>query len=87
MKKVLIISPFYNGLFKYTRPLYEELCKDYKGEFEFKHLGNPDMTFDLDNIKKIVNKLCDEIIEYNPDIIHYNYGTYDIEMLIIIKCT
>ena len=82
MKKVLIISPFYNGLFKYTRPLYEELCKSYKGKFEFKHLGNPDMTFEIDKIEKIVDKLCDEIIEYNPDIIHYNYGTYDIEMLI-----
>jgi hypothetical protein len=82
MKKVLIISPFYNGLFKYTRPLYEELKKEYKGKFLFHHIGNSDMTFDIDKIKKIVNQLCDEIIKYNPDIIHYNYGTYDVEQLI-----
>ena len=82
MKKILIIFPFYNGLFKYTRPLYEELKKEYKGEFLFHHIGNKDMTFEIDKIENVVNQLCDEIIKYNPDIIHYNYGTYDIEQLI-----
>ena len=82
MKKILIISPFYNGLYRYTRPLYEEIKKDFKGLYQVKHLGNKKMTFDIKEIETIINDLVEQIIEYNPDIIHYNYGTYDILQLI-----
>lgn len=82
MKKILIVSPFYNGLFRYTRPLYEQLLNSYGDKYEFKHIGNPHMTFDLKEIEETSNKLADEIVEYQPDIIHYNYGTYDIEQLL-----
>lgn len=81
MKKVVIVSPFYNGLYKYTRPLYEELRKKYK-DYEFVHIGNPKMTFEISEIEKIVDDLSDRIIEEKPDIIHYNYGTYDVEQLL-----
>lgn len=82
MKKVLIVSPFYNGLYKYARPLYETFSNEMSSEFEFKHIGNPHMTFDIDEIESTANKLADEIVDYKPDIIHYNYGTYDIEQLL-----
>lgn len=81
MKKILIVSPFYNGLYKYTKPLYDELVSSYDN-YEFKHIGNPHMTFDIEEIETTANKLADEIVEYKPDIIHYNYGTYDIEQLL-----
>ena len=29
MKKIVIVSPFYNGLYKYTKPLYDELKEKY----------------------------------------------------------
>ena len=82
MKKVLIVSPFYNGLYKYAKPLYDTFLNDYSNEYEFKHIGNPHMTFDINEIEETANKLADEIVEYKPDIIHYNYGTYDIEQLL-----
>lgn len=82
MKKILLISPFYNGLYRYERPLYEELTKEYGDEYIFHHLGNPQMTFDINTIELVVNDLVDKIIKLNPDIIHYNYGTYDVEQLL-----
>lgn len=82
MKRIVIVSPFYNGLYKYTRPLFEELKKRYSNNYEFIHVGNPHMTFDLDEIENTVDKLSTQIIDLNPDIIHYNYGTYDVEQLI-----
>lgn len=82
MTKIAIVSPLYNGLYKYIQPLYKELNNSYKTNVEYKLFGNYDMTFDLNKIKKNVNIISKEIIDYNPDIIHYNYGTYDIEQLI-----
>ena len=84
MKKIVIVSPFYNGLYKYTRPLYEELDDNYK-KYEFVHIGNPNMTFDINEIEDITDKLVEKIILEKPDIIHYNYGTYDVEQLIPYK--
>lgn len=79
-KRIVIVSPFYNGLYRYSLPLVNEL-KKYK-DYEFYHIGNPNMTFDLSEIEAIVDKLAEDIIKINPDIIHYNYGTYDVEQLI-----
>ena len=52
MKKILIVSLFYNEVFIYTKPLYEQLQNSYDDKYEFKHIGNYHMTFDLDEIKK-----------------------------------
>lgn len=84
MKKLLIVSPLYNGLYRYAEPLYEQLKKDLGSNILVKHIGNENMTFDIKEIEETANRLSDEIIKFSPDVIHYNYGTYDMEQIIPI---
>ena len=81
-KNIVIVSPFYNGLYRYTSPLVEELKKKYSKKYNIYHIGNPNMTFEISEIESIVDKMANDIIKLKPDIIHYNYGTYDVEQLI-----
>lgn len=75
-----IVSPLYNGLMKYTKPLVELLKK--QTDFNILHIGFEDICFDIEKIKNQVERVAQKIMEFAPDIIHYNYGTYDSEQLL-----
>ena len=80
--KICLVSPQYNGLMKYSMPLYEILKN---GENEVLYTGFSDICFDIKKIETQLDEICKKIIQFNPDIIHYNYGTYDSEQLIFYK--
>jgi len=79
--KILIVSPQYNGLMKYSNPLYE-LIKENSINDEIFYDGFSSINFNIEEINKNLNFITEKIIKLNPDIIHYNYGTYDAEQLI-----
>jgi hypothetical protein len=78
--KIVYISPKYNGLYQYAKPFVQRLKEKY-GEDVF-HFGFKNICFDNDQIERNVTGIVKEIEIIHPDLIHYNYGTYDAEQLI-----
>lgn len=78
--KLCVVSPLYNGLYSYCKPLVELLKTNT--DFELLHTGFDEICFDIDKIRKQVDCVAKKIIEFSPDIIHYNFGTYDSEQLL-----
>lgn len=78
--KLCVVSPLYNGLYRYCKPLVELLKTNT--DFEILHVGFDEICFDKDKIITQVDRVAKKIIEFSPDIIHYNFGTYDSEQLL-----
>jgi hypothetical protein len=78
--KIIYISPKYNGLYQYSKLFVHHLEK--KKSNNIFHLGFENICFDNEQIEKNVINIVKEIKKIQPDLIHYNYGTYDAEQLI-----
>jgi len=78
--KIVYISPKYNGLYQYAKPFVQMLRE--KSKMNVFHLGFEDICFDNEKIYRSTTDIVDEICGIQPDLIHYNYGTYDAEQLL-----
>lgn len=80
--KILFVGPKHGGINAYTKRLIEELQKD--SDVECKHIGTAKISFDLLSQKKIIDDIYTRVLKSKADIIHFQFGTYDIEQLLLL---
>lgn len=79
--KILIIGPKHGGIGWYTKQLREHLSKiPFIKKADWR--GYPFLTFDLKRIKKI-QKNASSLNINKYDIVHLEFGTYDVEQVIL----